>query len=658
MQDESKKRLLNLAKQKSIIAFDCFDTLVHRTCSNERVLIDWARHMERILQYKVTMEQLYKTRKEQEQNLKKEIEEPTYDELLKAIYNTFSMDISLKEFCELSKKVERNIEQKVLVSDKDGTYLLKQLKKDGKKVVLISDFYFGKELLTPILNNLNLGQFIDEIFVSSDIGKRKSTGNLYKYVLEKECISSQQMLMIGDNKKSDVEIPSSLGIATYHKRNMWDSKKLLERKEIIKKLYEMSECESNPINGYIPILLLFCERLYKHLVRSHQDKVYFCSREGQGLKKIFDYYQSFYPKELQITTAYLYVSRKATVIAGLNDIEEETFDTIFSKSSSYSLKSFMEFMEFSQDTIDYVKATYEIDNETVLVNDKKRSPIFEKIITDDRVILEYNKLRKEKRKLLEEYLIQQGINITQGQFCLVDIGWKGSIQDNLRKVINENVTIQGYYLGIFDKGELVDKCYYSSNNLKTGVVFSTITGKNKDYFIFRKNRMFLETLFTANHGPVMGYKEDGRKICPIIKNDEIELEVYQKMKVYLENLYENYKQLIQDIWNSNTSIREIEKEIKKCYLKRSIVDRPKYISFYNEISEYVVENYISSSNEKKMNEGTIKFIMKKIHSKKRYFFDYNMHFLDVVYEKKIKLLYPVSYLIGNIICEYMNLKYN
>ena len=75
--------------------------------------------------------------------------------------------------------------------------------------------------------------------------------------------------------------------------------------------------------------------------------------------------------------------------------------------------------------------------------------------------------------------------------------------------------------------------------------------------------MFLETLFTANHGPVMGYKEDGRKICPIIKNDEIELEVYQKMKVYLENLYENYKQLIQDIWNSNTSIREIEKEIKK-----------------------------------------------------------------------------------------------
>ena len=241
---------------------------------------------------------------------------------------------------------------------------------------------------------------------------------------------------------------------------------------------------------------------------------------------------------------------------------------------------------------------------------------------------------------------------------MVDIGWKGSIQDNLRKVLNENVIIQGYYLGIFDKGELVDKCYYSSNNLKTGVVFSTITGKNKDYFIFRKNRMFLETLFTANHGPVMGYKEDGRKICPIIKNDEIELEVYQKMKVYLENLYENYKQLIQDIWNSNTSIREIEKEIKKCYLKRSIVDRPKYISFYNEISEYVVENYISSSNEKKMNEGTIKFIMKKIHSKKRYFFDYNMHFLDVVYEKKIKLLYPVSYLIGNIICEYMNLKYN
>ena len=66
---------------------------------------------------------------------------------------------------------------------------------------------------------------------------------------------------------------------------MWDSKKLLERKEIIKKLYEMSECESNPINGYIPILLLFCERLYKHLVRSHQDKFIFVRERDRVLKK-------------------------------------------------------------------------------------------------------------------------------------------------------------------------------------------------------------------------------------------------------------------------------------------------------------------------------------------------------------------------------------
>ena len=658
MQDESRKRVLNLAKQKSIIAFDCFDTLVHRTCSNEKVLIDWARYMERILQYKFTMEQLYKTRKEQEQNLKKEIEEPTYKELLKAIYNTLSIDISLKEFYELSKKVEINIEQKVLVSDKDGVYLLKQLKKEGKKVVLISDFYFGKELLAQILNDLDLGQFIDDIFVSSDIGKRKSTGNLYKYVLEKECISSQEMLMIGDNKKSDVEIPSSLGIATYHKKNMWNSKKILERKEIIKKLYEMSECESNPINGYMSILLLFCERLYKYLVKSQQDKVYFCSREGQGLKRIFDYYQSFYPKELQITTSYLYVSRKATVIAGLNDIEKETFDNVFSKKCSYSLRNFMEFMEFSRGTIDYVKSTYGIDDETVLINDKKKNLVFQKIVTDDRVILEYNKIRRNKRKLLEKYLIQQGINVMQGKLCMVDIGWKGSIQDNLRKVLNENVIIQGYYLGIFDKGELVEKCYYSSNNLKTGVVFSTITDKDKDYFIFRKNRMFLETLFTADHGPVMGYKEDGNKVSPIIKNDKIELEVYQKMNAHLERLYKNYTQLIQYIWDSNISIKAIEKEIKKCYLKRNIVDRPQYISFYNEISKCVVENYISDSGEKKASQNTLKFIIKKMCNKKRYYFDYNMHFLDIVYEKKIKFLYPVSYLLGNIIYKYMNFKYN
>ena len=108
---------------------------------------------------------------------------------------------------------------------------------------------------------------------------------------------------------------------------------------------------------------------------------------------------------------------------------------------------------------------------------------------------------------------------------------------------------------------MVEKCSYSTNNTKTGVIFSTISKKNKDCFIFRKNRMFLETLFTADHGPVMGYKKVSGKINPVIKNDEMELQVFYKINKYLQDLDDGYRKLVQKIWNSETAVDEIEKEL-------------------------------------------------------------------------------------------------
>ena len=83
------------------------------------------------------------------------------------------------------------------------------------------------------------------------------------------------------------------------------------------------------------------------------------------------------------------------MLAGLENIQRESFDNIFSKSRSYSLKSFMEFMEFSQELNEYIKDTYKVNDETIIINNKKRVPIFNKIINDKRFILEYDRIRKK-----------------------------------------------------------------------------------------------------------------------------------------------------------------------------------------------------------------------------------------------------------------------
>ena len=50
------------------------------------------------------------------------------------------------------------------------------------------------------------------LYVSSEIGKTKSIGDLYKYVKDKESISNQVWVHIGDSLKGDMISPRKQGI--------------------------------------------------------------------------------------------------------------------------------------------------------------------------------------------------------------------------------------------------------------------------------------------------------------------------------------------------------------------------------------------------------------------------------------------------------------
>ena len=54
------------------------------------------------------------------------------------------------------------------------------------------------------------------LYLSSEVGLRKDTGDLYHHILATEQVTPQQILMIGDNEHSDVQIPSDMGIKIWH----------------------------------------------------------------------------------------------------------------------------------------------------------------------------------------------------------------------------------------------------------------------------------------------------------------------------------------------------------------------------------------------------------------------------------------------------------
>ena len=66
--------------------------------------------------------------------------------------------------------------------------------------------YLPTEVIKQILDK-NGFKHIDKIYLSCEVMKTKATGNLYEYVLKEENVEPQNMIHIGDNYKSDYEIP-------------------------------------------------------------------------------------------------------------------------------------------------------------------------------------------------------------------------------------------------------------------------------------------------------------------------------------------------------------------------------------------------------------------------------------------------------------------
>lgn len=57
--------------------------------------------------------------------------------------------------------------------------------------------------------SLGIRDYFSKIFISSEIGLRKSSGNLYEYVINELSCKPINLLMIGDNIYSDVKVPKN-----------------------------------------------------------------------------------------------------------------------------------------------------------------------------------------------------------------------------------------------------------------------------------------------------------------------------------------------------------------------------------------------------------------------------------------------------------------
>lgn len=197
------------SKDTKIVSFDIFDTLITRPFLYPKDLFTFLNDDYRNLSNNLSID-FSRIREDAEvlartEAHKKGKEEVTLDRIYKIIQEEYSIS---KDIIQILKQKEMELELRFCKRRETAYSIYKLCKYMGKKIICTSDMYLPLDTIKQILNKNGYTQ-IDKIYLSSEIMKTKSTGNLYEYVIEQENIEPANIIHIGDNYKSDFEIAKS-----------------------------------------------------------------------------------------------------------------------------------------------------------------------------------------------------------------------------------------------------------------------------------------------------------------------------------------------------------------------------------------------------------------------------------------------------------------
>lgn len=496
------------------VSFDIFDTLIKRNVEKPEDVFMFVE--KKLLKYNICDFKKLRMEAQHEARMKSTSMEITLDEIYDNI-NLSENDRRIAQRCEIDTEIE------ICQFNKRISKIYNEAINKKKKIVIISDMYLEEDIIIRILDKCKISY--DYLFVSSKIKKTKSNGQIYKYVLNKLNIRSNQILHIGDNIKSDFINSRLNGI----KSVLYQEKKDISYYDIndasieynILKTFIYNNCISESYYyklGYEalgPLLFGFCKWLKSNIGKN---KIYFLSRDGKIVKEA---YERMFEKN---DTTYLYASRRSTIVPSLwkyKSIIEMT--NIMQIGRRCTVEKLLNKVGIESIDSSSIYNNYHIDvKKEFLTEDLKNNQKLLNFLNT--YIGEIKKISKNEYEQLLKYY--KDINFSDDA-CIVDIGWNGNIQNAISKLF-PNKKIKGYYVGLNP-----DNIYQDSQEMK-GYLFD----KNNNKDLYEKEKYFnliFEFMFMTTHGSVkrfVNYNEN---------NSYVQFEKYE----YENSIEEKYLEEIQ-----------------------------------------------------------------------------------------------------------------
>ncbi len=524
-----------------IITLDLWDTVIRRKChpdeikdkTSDYLLINYYEHVAQkfrdiniLTQYRVDCEKEI-GEKTKEAGFDDEYE--IHEVLRSLIKNVMPQYEDWYGLADELYEFELHTELMNAYLDPDIVELVESI--PHKQLAYLSDFYAGREFIDVILSHIECPLYFDKRYISCECGFNKRSGRLFEYVENDLGIEAGKQLHIGDNLYSDVEIPKEKKIAVIHylpenehTARIQKERNFIKNKSEIPKSYQSGKLKSK---GDISVFFYgFLHWILESCLQEGIEEIYFFTREGEFFKRVYDeIVKNEYSCVNTPKADLLEVSRLSTFCPSLRKINLNEMMRIWNQYSVQSMEALFKSLGMEREDVSSFLKKFDIPWKEIITYPWQDNRIIA-LFNDPEFLLMFEKQRNYKKELLLRYLLKKGINIDdQKHIAIVDIGWRGTIQDNLSYLL-PNHMIKGYYVGLipFLNEQPV-------NTIKRGYLNGY---KNIDFLL--KYVMPFEMISNSPNGSTVEYKSVNNNVYAVRKKEKEEDQVYYQ---YVEKIQRN-----------------------------------------------------------------------------------------------------------------------
>lgn len=329
----------------------------------------------------------------------------------------------------------------------------------------LSDFYLPATAVWDLLQTHGRADGLNGGLVSCDHGINKRSGRLFRDLHQRLDVTAGKHIHIGDSMVSDIQAAQRLGIRAIHYQPEEEHRHRQRREQAFHRraaalataYRESIDLPNVPAGARedayrfgrtcAPLFVGFALDVMERAVAEDVRQILFFTREGEFFLAV---HRELAQREvLGFPTPpadLLEVSRIATFAGSLRNFSVDEFMRIWNQYSIQSLDAFLVTLGAEPASFAAAARRHDIDPAEA-IRFPWQDPRFLKFLDDQdvrRLLTEH--LAARKRELLA-YLETKGLTDRPQSVAVVDIGWRGTIHDNLAYTL-PSVRWHGHYLAL------------------------------------------------------------------------------------------------------------------------------------------------------------------------------------------------------------------